>query len=52
MESSLYKIVSSLKNKSEIEKISFIFDKLNQRVIEKWESFQLQNDNSKYIITD
>lgn len=52
MGSSSYKIVSFLKNKSETEKISYIFDKLNERVIEKWESFQLLNDNSKYVITN
>ncbi len=47
-----FNIVSYLSNEKGSEKISLIYDTINKRVIEKWISYQLDNDESKFIITD
>jgi hypothetical protein len=47
-----FNIVSYLSNEKGTEKISLIYDTINKRVIEKWISYQLDNDESKFIIID
>jgi len=47
-----YNIISYLSNEKGTEKISLIYDTINKRIIEKWISFQLVNDESKFVITD
>ena len=49
---STYKIVSYLSNKHGTEKTSLIYDTINKRIIEKWISYQLVNDKSKFVITN
>ena len=52
MINNIFNIVSYLSNEKGTEKISLIYDTINKRVIEKWISYQLVNDESKFIITD
>jgi hypothetical protein len=52
MNNSSYNIISFISNNLGNEKITYIYDTLNKRVIEKWKSYQLKSDLSKYIITD
>lgn len=52
MENSSFQIISYISNETGTEKTSLIYDRLNKRVIEKWKSFQLKKDASKFIITD
>lgn len=49
----MYKEVSYIaKCRGVPAKISLIYDTICQRIIEKWISFPLVNDDSKYVITD
>ena len=50
----MYKEVSYIKKDrgGASTKISLIYDTFCQRIIEKWISFPLVNDDSKYVITD
>lgn len=52
MNNNTYDIVSYLSNERGTEKTSLIYDTINRRIIEKWISYQLDNDKSKFIITD
>jgi hypothetical protein len=52
MENNTFNIVSYLSNERGTEKTSLIYDTINKRIIEKWISYQLVKDESKFVITD
>jgi hypothetical protein len=49
---SSYEIISFTSNKDGTKQTSLIKDVINKRIIEKWISFQLKNNDLKFIITD
>ena len=47
-----FNIVSYISNEKGTEETSLIYDTINKRIIEKWISYQLVKNESKFIITD
>lgn len=47
-----YHIVSYFSDERGFEKTSLIYDTINERIIEKWISYQLIKNESKFVITD
>ena len=44
-----FNIVSYISNEKGTEETSLIYDTINKRIIEKWISYQLVKDESKFI---
>ena len=52
MENTSFKIISFVGERLDIKQTTLVYDTINKRIIEKWHSYRLVNDKSRYIITD